>query len=155
MATLPHTHRRRCWMLLVRYINNYDAGLIWRNLFLLLCVSFVPFPTALFSEFYGSRTAFILYTASFAAVGLAKLWVWHYAIGPARLVDVEAEPLMVKRISRRSLAQPLGCALAILLSFVSLELAPFVFLSIPLLARLSDRTHRNGMPSPRSNATHK
>jgi transmembrane protein TMEM174 (potassium channel) len=51
-----------------RYIENYDAGLLWRNLFLLLCVSFVPFPTALFSENFWSRTAFILYTGSFGAV---------------------------------------------------------------------------------------
>ena len=34
-------------------IANYNAGLLWRNLLLLLCISFVPFPTALFSETSG------------------------------------------------------------------------------------------------------
>jgi uncharacterized membrane protein len=47
-----------------RHIINYDAGLLWRNLLLLLCVSFVPFPTALFSEYFWSHTAFIFYTAT-------------------------------------------------------------------------------------------
>ncbi len=63
-----------------RYIADYDSGLLWRNLLLLLCVSFVPFPTALFSENFWSRTAFILYTASFGGVATAKLWIWRHAV---------------------------------------------------------------------------
>jgi uncharacterized membrane protein len=62
-----------------RYIADYDGGLLWRNLLLLLCVSFVPFPTALFSENFWSRTAFILYTASFGGVATAKLLIWRHA----------------------------------------------------------------------------
>lgn len=122
-----------------RYIKDYDVGLLWRNLLLLLFVSFVPFPTALFSEYYWSRTAFILYTASFAAVGACKLWVWHYAI-KANLVGADVDNAIVKRISRRSLAVPSACGIAILLSLISLRLAPLGFALIPLLARLLDPT---------------
>jgi uncharacterized membrane protein len=125
-----------------RYIKDYDAGLLWRNLLLLLCVSFVPFPTALFSEYYWSLTAFILYTASFAAVGLSKLWVWQYATGQANLIDEDVDSVMVKRISRRSLAVPLACVVAVMLSLVSIRLAPLGFVLIPLLARLLDPTRR-------------
>jgi len=125
-----------------RYIRDYDAGLLWRNLVLLLCVSFVPFPTALFSEYYWSRTAFILYTASFGAAGLAKLWVWLYASGKGNLVGADVDKVIVKRISRRSLAVPLACGLAILFSLISLRLAPLGFALIPLIARLLDPTGR-------------
>ena len=125
-----------------RYIKDYDAGLLWRNLLLLLCVSFVPFPTALFSEYYWSRTAFILYTASFAAVGVTKLLVWQYASGKGNLLVAGVDDVTVKRISRRSLAVPLACGVAILLSLVSIRLAPFGFALIPLLARLLDPTRR-------------
>lgn len=125
-----------------RYIKNYDAGLLWRNLLLLLCVSFVPFPTALFSEYYWSLSAFILYTASFGAVGLTKLWLWQYASGKGQLLEPDVDSMTAKRISRRSLAVPLACVAAILLSLISIRLAPFGFVLIPLLARLLDPARR-------------
>jgi len=125
-----------------RYIGLYDGGLLWRNLLLLLCVSFVPFPTALFSEFYWSRTAFILYTASFAAVALTKLWVWHYAIGTGQLVGTNVSDTVKRRISRRSWAVPMACGVAILLSLFSVWIAPVAFVLIPLFARLLDPTSR-------------
>lgn len=121
-----------------RFIGEYDSGLLWRNLLFLLCVSFIPFPTALFSEYFWSRTAFILYAASFGVAGMAKLWVWRYASRKGGLVGGRADALTVRRISRRSLAVPLGCVAAILLSFVSLRLAPLGFVVIPLVARLLD-----------------
>jgi uncharacterized membrane protein len=113
-----------------RYIADYDAGLLWRNLLLLLCVSFVPFPTALFSENFWSRTAFMLYAASFGGVAAAKL------------LKPEVTPELEVRIARRSMAVPIACALAILLAFVSIFLAPLSFMLIPLLARLLDPTSR-------------
>jgi len=137
-----------------RYIKDYDTGLLWRNLLLLLCVSFVPFPTALFSEYYWSRTAFILYTASFAAVGVTKLWLWHYATGKESLIGEDVDSVTVKRISRRSLAVPLACGVAILLSLVSIRLAPLGFALIPLLARLLDPTKKAVRPEARADAGH-
>lgn len=121
-----------------RYITNYDAGLLWRNLLFLLSVSFVPFPTALFSEYYWSQTAFILYTASFAVVGLTKLWVWQYVRASGNLLGLHTDDMTAKRISRRSLALPLACGVAIVLSAISVMIAPIAFALIPLLARLLD-----------------
>ena len=124
-----------------RYIADYDAGLLWRNLMLLLCVSFVPFPTALFSENFWSRTAFILYTASFGGVATAKLLIWRHAAAK-NLLKSEVSPELERRIARRSLAVPIACALAIALSFISIFLAPLSFAFIPLLARVLDPTSK-------------
>jgi TMEM175 potassium channel family protein len=124
-----------------RYIADYDAGLLWRNLMLLLCVSFVPFPTALFSENFWSRTAFVLYTASFGGVATAKLWIWRHAVA-ARLLKPDVTPALEKRIARRSMAVPLACALAIILSFVNIFLAPISFALIPIFARVLDPTSK-------------
>src|SRR6185503_365540 len=85
-----------------RYIADYDAGLLWRNLFLLLCVSFVPFPTALFSENFWSRTAFILYAASFGGVATAKFFIWRHAVA-AKLLKEGVTPELEVRIARRSM----------------------------------------------------
>ena len=124
-----------------RYISRYDGGLLWRNFLLLLCVSFVPFPTALFSEHFWSRTAFVLYTLSFGGVATAKLLIWRHAV-KANLLKPETTPELARRIERRSLAVPLACAAAIALATVSIWLAPLSFILIPLLARLLDPTAR-------------
>ena len=124
-----------------RYIADYDAGLLWRNLLLLLCVSFVPFPTALFSENFWSRTAFMLYAASFGGVATAKFFIWRHAVA-AKLLKEGVTPELEVRIARRSMAVPIACALAILLAFVNIFLAPLSFMLIPLLARLLDPTSR-------------
>jgi uncharacterized membrane protein len=124
-----------------RYIADYDAGLLWRNLILLLCVSFVPFPTALFSENFWSRTAFILYAASFGGVATAKLFIWRHAAA-ANLLKSDVSRDLERRIARRSLAVPLACGLAIALSFISIFLAPISFMLIPVFARLFDPTSK-------------
>ena len=130
-----------------RYIDDYDGGLLWRNLFLLLCVSFVPFPTALFSENFWSRTAFVLYTASFGGVATAKLLIWRHAV-KANLLKENVSPALERRIARRSLAVPIACALAIALAFVSIFVAPLAFILIPVLARLLDPTSKKKEPEP-------
>lgn len=130
-----------------RYIEDYDGGLLWRNLFLLLCVSFVPFPTALFSENFWSRTAFILYTASFGGVATAKLLIWRHAV-KANLLKKDVSPALERRIARRSLAVPVACALAIVLAFISIFIAPLAFMLIPVLARVFDPTSKKTEPEP-------
>lgn len=120
-----------------RHIGNYDVGLIWRNLLFLLFVAFIPFPTALFSEYIRSQTAFILYVSSFGVAALAKLWIWNYAVGKrSDLILPGTDDDLIKRISRRSWAVPIVCILAIGMSFIALGLGGLCFLLIPLVAHL-------------------
>ena len=124
-----------------RYLKDFDTGLLWRNLVHLLTISFIPFPTALFSEYFWSRTAFITYTASFAAAGLTKFWVWRYATAKRDFAGFGGD-LVVRRVSRRSLAVPLACCTAIGLSMFSVFAAPAGFALIPVYARLLDPTRK-------------
>ncbi len=120
-----------------RYISHYDMGLIWRNFVFLLFVAFIPFPTALFSEYFLSQTAFVLYVLSFALAATAKIWVWNYAVSRrSELLSPDVDDEMIKRISRRSWAVPIVCVLAIGMSFISIFLGGFCFLLIPLAAHL-------------------
>lgn len=125
-----------------QYIKNYDGGLIWRNLFFLLSISFIPFPTALASEYAMSRTAFIVYVLSFAFAGLTKLWIWSYAASKENLLSENIDKDLILKIKRRSLAVPLGALSVILLSFISIFVAPIGFALIPLYAYLLDPTKR-------------
>jgi hypothetical protein len=81
----------------------------------------------------------VLYTGSFGAAAAAKLWIWRHAVATG-LLKKNVGPEIERRIARRSLAVPLGCALAIGLSFVSVFVAPIGFALIPLFARVLDPT---------------
>jgi uncharacterized membrane protein len=120
-----------------RFIGHFDFGLIWRNLIFLLCVTFVPFPTALFSEYFLSTTAFVLYTFSFAVAGITKFWVWRYAVKKRdALIIADATDELIKQISLRSLAAPIVCVLIISLSLIIGPFAGILFPFIPLVANL-------------------
>lgn len=122
-----------------RYIACYDEGLLWRNLFFLLVVAFMPFPTALFSENHTLGAALAIYAGSLGLVGLGKVWVWAYAVGRPRLLAPAATPTLIRRLSRRSLAVPLTRAVTAIMGGAGLRHAYVVFLFIPLVAWLLDR----------------
>jgi uncharacterized membrane protein len=98
-----------------RFIEGYSSGMIWRNLIFLLVITFIPFPTARFSEYPWSFTAFLIYTMTFGLAALTKYWLWTYAARNS-LISKGTDPSMVLKISRRSLAVPLGCVACIILA---------------------------------------
>jgi uncharacterized membrane protein len=125
-----------------RFIDGFSAGLIWRNLIFLLVITFIPFPTALFSEYTWSITAFLIYTMTFGLAALAKFWLWTYAV-KASLIRTGTDPLTVTKISRRSLAVPLGCLACVILAiFLPIYFVFFGFLLIPVFAYLLDPTKK-------------
>ncbi len=62
-----------------RLIQRYNSRLLFLNLLMLMTVAFIPFPTAVLSE-YGNRTATIFYALAVAVVGLTSALVWWYAL---------------------------------------------------------------------------
>ncbi|MEP6946022.1 MAG: TMEM175 family protein [Acidobacteriota bacterium] len=126
-----------------RFIDRFDFGLIWRNLLFLLFVAFIPFPTALFSEYFYSHTAFILYAATFAVAALGKLWIWLYAVknrDTMMIRDVDDE--FIRQLTLRSLAVPIVCVFAIGMSFIAIAFGGISFALIPLVANLLYRRKR-------------
>jgi uncharacterized membrane protein len=70
------------------HLKTCDAKLVWRNLLLLLTIAFMPFPTALLSEYGGNRVAFAVYASWLIAVGVFYHRVVVHALGtPALLFD--------------------------------------------------------------------
>jgi uncharacterized membrane protein len=131
-----------------RYINRFNGGLIWRNLIFLLFISFIPFPTAVFSENSWSSTAFLIYTSIFGLAALAKLWVWSYAVKTSLLPE-NFDKQRALQISRRSLGVPLGCLLCIILAFFVPTCFAFLgFPFIPLFAYLLDPAKKAKIETP-------
>jgi uncharacterized membrane protein len=60
--------------------------LVWRNLFFLMAVAFMPFPTAVFSEYASLRVGVGVYTGWLVVLGIANRAVITTALGDPALV---------------------------------------------------------------------
>jgi uncharacterized membrane protein len=119
-------------------IRSVDAGLLWRNLVLLLTVSVVPFPTAVIASAFriGTERDQAAAVASYAIVGMASGVAWlllfSYLRGHRTLVDPGSDPEFFR------LTEPLvtvvGYGIAALIGwFVSPAAALAIFLVFPAL----------------------
>jgi uncharacterized membrane protein len=79
-----------------RYIQRYDGTLLMINLFLLMTIAFIPFPTSVISE-YLNRSATILYALAMILTGVFSGLLWWYASHRDRLIDPNLEPRRRRR----------------------------------------------------------
>jgi len=88
---------------LVRLFRGTDHALNLLNLFLLMWICLLPFPTAVLSEYmltpHEQRLAVMLYIGGLLAPALAWDLMWVYATWGGRLVDPELEPEFVRFLS--------------------------------------------------------
>ncbi len=124
---------------LFRWVRDYDPRLVTINLWLLLFVSFIPAPTAFYSDYPDFRTPLICYAVSLSAVGVMNAVLWSYLRRHPELLYPGSPPFELRLGARRSLMIPMACALAVGLSFVNLWLARGSLLLIPLWIRLYTR----------------
>jgi uncharacterized membrane protein len=114
-----------------RFIKKYDGNLLLLNLFLLMTIAFIPFPTSLLSE-YGDRTATIFYALVMILASLLSAAVWWYASHKNRLID----PNLDQRQRRREAIGPLLGAgvflLSIGLAFINENLARLAWMLVVL-----------------------
>ncbi len=118
-----------------RIIQRYDSNLIMLNLFLLMVIAFIPFPTSLISE-YGNRTATIFYALVMVITNLLSISLWRYASYGDRLID----PILNKQQRRREMLGPLFAIgvflLSIGLAFINDDLAKVSWLLVLFTQRL-------------------
>jgi uncharacterized membrane protein len=104
---------------LFHLFDHVDRLLLFTNLLLLLCVAFVPFPTALVAEFLrgdGARAATLTYGLTMTVTALVFNALWHSG---RRLLRADADPREVSGFTRSYLIGPLMYGGATLLAFAS------------------------------------
>jgi uncharacterized membrane protein len=121
-------------------IKRSDQMLLVLNSLLLLGITFVPFPTALLSEYIGEpdqQVAALVYSGTFVVTAICFNLLWRYASYKNRLLDPGSELLEVQAISRQYAFGPLLYLVAFGLAFVSgvaslaLNLSLAVFFALP------------------------
>jgi uncharacterized membrane protein len=85
-------------------LGKVNRTFLMLNVFLLLCVAFLPFPTRLVAENLRDRSelkpAALAYGATMVAMSICYLSLWLYAITGRRLLREDSDPRTVSGITR-------------------------------------------------------
>jgi uncharacterized membrane protein len=130
------------------YIQRSDRNLLWLNILLLMCIVFLPFPTALLGQYPEQRVSIIIYAGTLVITGLVLQLLWWYATSGRRLVDSNIDPRLVQWATRRNLTAPLLYLLAIGISVFSVPSSLVLFILVPLYYILPGRIDRHWAQKP-------
>ncbi len=112
------------------------------NLLLLFCISFIPFPTEILSEYLRQpgqeRLAVMVYIGSFLAPAVAWLLIWLYA-KKHRLLDPNLRPAFIRALSWQYLLSPIVYIAAMLIARLSYKAGLAVCVGITGLYLMSPR----------------
>ena len=112
-------HHRR-----FRFITRYDTRLLLLNLFMLMCIAFIPFPTSVLSE-NGNRSATIFYALSIAGTGLMSAVLWWYVSRESSLIEKTIDVRTARRHLLSILTIPIVFLLSIGIAYINPDLAKF------------------------------
>jgi uncharacterized membrane protein len=125
------THR-----LAFRLIARDDAVLVWLNLLMLMFVAFLPFPTDVLGQHFGSPAAAVLYAASVTLASLASMAYWWYASGRGGLLRPGVRRARVRALRARSLSSPVFFALTLPVAVFAPYAAEIMWILVFPLTRL-------------------
>ena len=117
-------------------IAHFDPLLLILNLWLLLCIAFIPFPASVIGNSTG-RTASVFYALTLAITGLVSGGMWLYASAGGRLLADELDRPSFRLSLVRSFLAPTLFLLSAALGHRSPALARIVWYVIALVALLS------------------
>ncbi len=104
-------------------IRRTDRYFLLLSVFFLMCIAFLPFPTAVLAEYLpepkGRKIAVATYSASFVLIALAYNAVWWSAARGGRLLHENADHEAVRTISKRYLIGPAAYAVSFALAFIN------------------------------------
>jgi TMEM175 potassium channel family protein len=119
-----------------RFILRYDTTLILLNIFLLMWIAFIPFPTAVIGE-NENRTAVIFYALVMAIAGLLNAALWVYASQHNRLIEPGFSSQQRRRETIRALVVPSVFLLSMGLAFINPMIAIYSWLLIAVVLRFA------------------
>ena len=106
-----------------QYIRRSDRYFLLINVVFLMCIAFIPFPTAVLAAYLpvteGRQAAVAYYSATYVATALAYNALWWYGAWGRRLLGHDADPVAVRTISRRYLVGPAAYGVSLALAFVN------------------------------------
>jgi uncharacterized membrane protein len=122
-----------------------DHVFLMLNVFFLMCIAFLPFPTAVLGEYLDNaherQAAVTLYALGLLLPAFGWLTVWFYACWH-RLTDERLAPSFLRFLTMQYLASNAFYVLALAVSFVSAYAALTICIGLTLLYLLPPRSAR-------------
>ena len=115
---------------------------------LLLCVTFLPFPTSLVADYYGhagDTTAAALYAGTFLVMACAFNVLWRYASNKHRLIAREITVEDIQSINRQYLLGPTVYGLAFVLAFINVTSSLLLTIVLAIFYGVTASTSRSNM----------
>jgi len=100
-----------------RLMSHVDNTMIWLNIFLLIFIAFIPFPTSLIATYPLKQLPVILYTSTLLITNFIGFIIWRYVSVGHRLLVPDAPAHEIHRINKSFLVVNLTYLAAIALSF--------------------------------------
>ncbi len=119
-------------------VARLDRGFVNLNLITLLGIVFVPFSSALTSDYGSSPIAIWIFALNLAAIGLLYAAQLLYLVRHPDLLHTPISPADARLGFARSLCSPAAALLAVLLSFPAPRLSAFSYLLIPVFLAIAD-----------------
>ena len=122
---------------LMKLIDRVDHGFITLNLLLLLCIAFLPFPTAVMAEHLNNpherAVGVAFYCGCFTVTAVLYFLMWWHAAKDRRLIAPHVSDDAVRAITRAYAPGWLFYLAATLLAFVHVAISLSIMLALPLL----------------------
>ena len=132
-----------------RFIVRSDHTLLFLNILFLMCVAFIPFPTALLAEYLQGTeraTAGAVYAGTLAVTAVFFTLLWLYAATNYRLVDRNLDPSLLRAMTRRYVVGMVAYLLAFLLAFVNVAASLILIVILALIFVLPEPGERRTTP---------
>jgi uncharacterized membrane protein len=140
---------------LMKLIDHVDHGFITLNLLLLLCVAFMPFPTAVMAEHLTDRreraVAVAFYCGCFTVTAAFYFLMWWHAARDRRLIARHVPDEAVRLITRAYAPGTLLYLTATVLAFVHVAISLSIVLGLAILYMLP---HAGAHAAATRNASH-
>jgi uncharacterized membrane protein len=137
-----------------RFIARSDHLLLFLNILFLMCVAFIPFPTALLADYLQSSgaertTAGAVYAGTLAVTAVFFTLLWLYAAAGYRLVDRNLDPALLRMMTRRYVFGMVAYLVAFALAFVNVAASLILVVVLALLFVLPEPGERARKERPR------
>jgi uncharacterized membrane protein len=118
---------------MMNLVERIDTPFLWMNIYYLLVISFIPFPSAFFGSYSHETFSFVFYVCCMITVNLMSMIMVVYASYKSRLIKKDLPPAIVKYLFYRLFAAFSVFILAIPLAFYQLRWALYyLFILFPV-----------------------
>lgn len=118
---------------LFHFLKKVDRVSLIINLVLLMCVAFIPYPTALMAQYPSNRAAVILFGSTMAAAGFVFSALWFYAVRQHFRYEPHIDRRFIRDASMWTVGYPAAYFLATALALVDPRLSIALYAIIPIV----------------------